>query len=558
MQHREPSHTSAAPSAPLRRHHHLSLSIRPLSSEHCASRPLPVGVKSWSRLVLILDVVHPPTPRRQTATTAAPRITAFHFTMDRTPSPPRRVHTPPAPLHGDDWEPFSPRRSSRVAAKRRLHLEQTDPARTPRTRRDVTPPASSRKTIARTSNFTLSPPTSPATSPKRTPHSTRRALFRASEALDSDSDQARITSGSRFLASMAPGMLPTPAKTPRKRVLHSESIKSTARVLFAPRPTVEEATPRKARKYSKNVFSLNSFEEEAESSKIEIYTDSKERIPTADEDDDEENPFVIKKGKGKAKSKVRAKPTPQRKKDAKAEEMEEAVNREEGMIFLFRGKKVFRKFHDDNPSDAPTGEDEEASADDFQLLRAAGPEARRPLTRSSIKPKLLFQEEIRQRKLENGEFTEDEEEATTDIETPVATPSRGKGKMIMSIADSLQEATPPPTVRKIKRGMFTLSVPSTSSTNYLQKSPSMAGRASSLHTAPAALRAEPSAAAHRLCARWRRRLAVSTPHRPCPLTASNGFQSVLDFRLHRVLDSCSMYQPQRLRLCVLARSHSVS
>ncbi|KAF3036090.1 hypothetical protein E8E12_007662 [Didymella heteroderae] len=374
--------------------------------------------------------------------------------MDRTPSPPRRVHTPPAPLHGDDWEPFSPRRSSRVAAKRRLHLEleQTDPARTPRTRRDVTPPASSRKTIARTSHFTLSPPASPATSPKRTPHPTRRALFRAAESLDSDSDQPRITSGSRFLASMAPGMLPTPAKTPRKRGLHSESIKSTARVLFPPRPaTIEEVTPRKARKFTKNIYSLNSFEEEGEPSKIEIYTDSKERIPTADEDDDEENPFFIKKGKGKAKSKAKAKPTPQSKRDAKAEDMEDAVNREEGMIFLFRGKKVFRKFHDDNPSDAPTEEDDEASADDLQLLRAAGPEARRPLTRSSIKPKLLFQDEIRQRKLENGEVTEDEEEAVTDIETPVATPSRGKGKMIMSIADSLQEATPPPTVRKVKR-----------------------------------------------------------------------------------------------------------
>lgn len=336
---------------------------------------------------------------------------------------------------------------------------------------------------------------------------------------------------------MAPGMLPTPAKTPRKRVLHSESIKSTARVLFAPRPTVEEATPRKAKKYSKNVFSLNSFEEDPESSKIEIYTDSKERIPTADEDDDEENPFVIKKGKGKAKSKTKAKPTPQRKKDVKTEEMEEAVNREEGMIFLFRGKKVFRKFHEDNPSDAPTEEDEEASADELQLLRAAGPEARRPLTRSSIKPKLLFQEEIRQRKLENGDFTEDEEEATTDIETPVATPSRGKGKMIMSIADSLQEATPPPTVRKMKRGMSTLSVLSTSSTDMTQKFPSTAGPVSSQHTALAALRAEPSAAAHRLCAKWTRRLAVSIPHRPCPLTASNGFQPVLDFRLHRVMDS---------------------
>lgn len=135
---------------------------------------------------------------------------------------------------------------------------------------------------------------------------------------------------------MAPGMLPTPAKTPRKRTLHSESIKSTARVLFPPRPaTIEEVTPRKARKFTKDVYSLNSFEETGESSKIEIYTDSKERIPTADEDDDEENPFVIKKGKGKGKGKAKAKAAPQRrKKDAKTEEMEDAVNREEGMIFL--------------------------------------------------------------------------------------------------------------------------------------------------------------------------------------------------------------------------------
>ena len=89
---------------------------------------------------------------------------------------------------------------------------------------------------------------------------------------------------------MAPGSLPTPAKTPRKRALHSEaSIKPTARVLFpTSRPaTIDEVTPRKARKFTKNLYSLSSFEENAESSeKIEIFTDSKERIPTADEDDE--------------------------------------------------------------------------------------------------------------------------------------------------------------------------------------------------------------------------------------------------------------------------------
>ena len=196
---------------------------------------------------------------------------------------------------------------------------------------------------------------------------------------------------------------------------------------------------------------MNSFEEAGESSeKIEIFTDSKERIPTADED--EENPFVTKKGKGKAKSKTKATPQRSRKIDAKTLEMEEKVDREEGMVYIFRGRKVFRKFHDDHPSDAPTEEDD-VSGDNLHLLRQAGHEARRPLTRSSIKPKLLFQEEIKQRKLENGEVS-DEEEAVTDIETPIATPSRGKGKMVMHIADSLQEATPPPTVRKPKRGMY--------------------------------------------------------------------------------------------------------
>lgn len=82
-----------------------------------------------------------------------------------------------------------------------------------------------------------------------------------------------------------------------------------------------------------------------------------------------------------------------------------------------RGKKVFRKFHNGPPSGTPTEEEDEASADELQLLRQAGYEARRPLTRSAIKPKLLFQEEIKQRKLENNEVSDDEE-AATDIEIP--------------------------------------------------------------------------------------------------------------------------------------------
>lgn len=123
--------------------------------------------------------------------------------MERTPSPPRRIRTPPAPLHGDNYEPFSPRRSSRVAAQRdtHIHLEK----HSPRGRRDITPTAASkRKQTARMSNFTLSPPSSPITSPQlRSPRSSRRAQV-DSAPFDSDTDRAAPTPARRLFANMAP------------------------------------------------------------------------------------------------------------------------------------------------------------------------------------------------------------------------------------------------------------------------------------------------------------------------------------------------------------------
>ncbi len=172
--------------------------------------------------------------------------------------------------------------------------------------------------------------------------------------------------------------------------------------------------------------------------------------------------------------------------------------------------------------------EEELSGDDRQLLRQAGAAARRPLTRSSIKPKLLFQEELKQRKLENGEVSEDDEEAVTDVEV-LPSPSRGKGKMVMPIPESLQEATPPPTVRKAKRGTFLRDSTQVSTTNGRQKSHSTPGPASSQPTAPAALHVALNAAVLLLYARRTRKLAVSTPRLPCRLTAaSNSAQPDLE------------------------------
>lgn len=253
-------------------------------------------------------------------------------------------------------------------------------------------------------------------------------------------------------------MLPTPSDTPRKRPAETQaSLKKTARVLFPPRHTIEEATPKKARK-TKNVFSLEDYKDPAQqsSSKIQIFTDSKERVPEKDENDD--NPFVVTRGKGKARAKV----TPQKSKqlDARSAQMKAATDRDEGMIYLFRGRKVFRKFQEGQASgdQSATEEDSDLPIDEKMLRRQIGTEARRPLTRSSIKPRLLFQEEIKERKRMNGEVTDDEE-ADTEIEAEVAaTPSRRKGKAVLP---SL-ETTPPPTVRKpVKRGKSLSATPLT-------------------------------------------------------------------------------------------------
>jgi len=110
---------------------------------------------------------------------------------------------------------------------------------------------------------------------------------------------------------------------------------------------------------------------------------------------------------------------------------------------------MFRKFHDGPPSNAS---DDEAASSGDELRRHVGPAAHRPFTRSSIKPRLLFKEEIQQkRKLEMGPDDVDEE-ALTDIEMPVATPSSRKSRKTVALVTPFeQEATPPPTT-KPKRG----------------------------------------------------------------------------------------------------------
>lgn len=152
----------------------------------------------------------------------------------------------------------------------------------------------------------------------------------------SSSDPAHLPEQSAL--DLAPSMLPTPAKTPRKQDLRKTSeLQSAARVLFPTRlEKVEDAMPtKKGRRGTKNVgFSLDSSGEDDET-KIQIFTDSKDKIPELDVGD--HNPFVdnpetgrlpdTHKGTGrkgrKAKGEVKTNP-----------HIKNAFNHEEGMVYV--------------------------------------------------------------------------------------------------------------------------------------------------------------------------------------------------------------------------------
>lgn len=270
--------------------------------------------------------------------------------MAATPPPPGRIHTPPTPLHGpkyDSYEPYSPRRSSRLAAQ---HSNQA--LQSPQQHRNVrvsTPRSSRTVGTTRQTHPNISPPSSPAS-----PSAGSLRLPKSRKAASSASRQPGIVFDNCVAdlvkAQLKPsatetfGMLPTPAKTPRKRSSPNQAaLKSTARVLFPSRPaTIDDAMP-SPRKHKQPAAGQNSFsisaladegDDEASSSKIEIYTDSKERVPSMDED--ENNPFLSRNAASKKKVIEVAQTTRRRvkSKSEKDKQMEEATQQDEGMIYV--------------------------------------------------------------------------------------------------------------------------------------------------------------------------------------------------------------------------------
>ncbi|KAF2665802.1 hypothetical protein BT63DRAFT_428749 [Microthyrium microscopicum] len=311
-----------------------------------------------------------------------------------TPPPPVMATTPPAPRWGtkeDSWMPYTPRRSSRVAAQSRTQ----DTSARPSSSQTFSPPSSPTSPTKKALN---SPKL--AKKPSATPRSRkpRQALFYLT---DSDREEAPSHNA-------AP--LPTPSKTPRKRPAPKDPPSSASRLLFNKiLPNVDDAmpTPRKSRK--SKAYSLTPFADvEDAQEKIEVYEDSRERIPTVEKGED--NPFLSKpSGKSKQTSSKKARKT------EREIEVDKAVRNDEGLIYVFRGKKIFRRFDDSE------AHDDDDNLSDLDIRRRAGQSPTPRMTRSSIKPRILFPTEEQRKAREAAAAEEADEEALTDIEVPSPT-----------------------------------------------------------------------------------------------------------------------------------------
>ncbi|RMD44696.1 hypothetical protein DV735_g271, partial [Chaetothyriales sp. CBS 134920] len=367
--------------------------------------------------------------------------------------------TPLTPLHGAAYERKPTRQSSRIkqqltapSAPANALRAATPEADTPRPRKrrqshnlNTVTPRKAKASLGANTAAAQSPPQS-------TPRRASRRLHVIPPSPNAEELSPPPTKPSHraphrlqpFLSStttvISEGMLPTPVKTPSKKLkaaaVHTAAAAAVAgRALFQDqlgdaaerqRPiTVAAPSPRRTRKSKRyNGFSLESFaaaadaDDEGDRAGIQIFTDNRDKVP--EPDTDKSNPFIdhpeaetaattgVRARKAAASGSSRTRTRKERRLDP---QVEDAIRNDDGMVCVFRGKKVYRRFNDSF--------EEEEEIDDLDLgllehTEDGAPRTRRlkTLTRKSIKPTRLFQQEVQRRARERAK----EEEAPTDID----------------------------------------------------------------------------------------------------------------------------------------------
>ena len=257
--------------------------------------------------------------------------------MATTPPPPRRLRTPPAPLHGsryDTYEPYSPRRSARLSAKReysRLTPEPPGPSKVHVNARlhehlTSTPAPRNAALNRQPSSQTLSPPSSPESSHKHLTPVPKVAAHRVGHT----PTRSHLTVESETMNNQAVAMLPSPNRTPLKRA--PAPISSTARILNFKTHNLEDIMPIPRKR--KQPLTLESFDERhaRKGDKVEIFTDSQDRVPKVELSDD--NPFVGRKKAGSPSGTSKNGKAKATEMTAEELEMEEAVLNNEGVFYV--------------------------------------------------------------------------------------------------------------------------------------------------------------------------------------------------------------------------------
>ncbi|KAM5348729.1 hypothetical protein ACJ41O_008552 [Fusarium nematophilum] len=358
-----------------------------------------------------------------------------------TPPPPSGIRTPPTPRFGyqDHWEPFTPRKSARISSQRASN-------RTPSPSSSHRQPPRSPRTTKKTSKQSDSAITSPMHSPQKKRQPALDSVRRASGNMSAEGSQAAaalgLTQRPGSSITRTAGMLPTPSKTPQKppNEKTTANIKSFARNLFT---GDEESMPspkkRRTKKYTG--VSMESFTAEEVEDPIEIFTDTRDRVPARDES--EKNPFlgdVPEPEPAKRRSKRRQVNIP----GEGAKTIDEASGRDDGMVYVFRGKKFFRKFSEYEAEDLDELQAEEEDAEAYLS---------RPLTRAAIKPRLLFPTVKTDEQIEEEEAVTDVEEEDDAPMTVPETPSKTRKERANTPEAPKFAPVSPPDTRRVTRSI---------------------------------------------------------------------------------------------------------
>ncbi|KAJ6021335.1 hypothetical protein N7540_006839 [Penicillium herquei] len=300
--------------------------------------------------------------------------------MATTPPPPSpsALRVPAAPLHGagyDTFEPYSTRSSARIASQRASRSKETPPPpKFPDLRGEGQSMESPRK-YRRVEERALSPGSlsKPSTNKNRgrlTPfvHGSLADSLDADSLTFNETQSAQPSSSSR-ISEFHP--LPTPAKTPSKKKV-SSNLSSTARTLFP---------PGKMSRNPQTPFSLNELDNEVPgpSGRIEIFTDSRDRIPVAPRPSRRivRDPAMSMDG------------SPEIARRVTRSQVRVGMNNE--MTFMFRGKAHTRRYiepeeeEDDDPTDLGLFAGREHLLPDPSILQNI-----KPLRRKDLKPRVLW------------------------------------------------------------------------------------------------------------------------------------------------------------------------